>query len=213
MLNRQRYVNKLRRLDLAMIIGLLLTILFTNISTFGQQCDTVRQDVVRLHIIANSDSENDQRVKLLVRDAILENLGTLFEQPQSKDDAKYLAQRELPEIKKIAQSVLKENGIDTKVNAAVCHMYFNTRHYDAFSLPAGYYDAVRVTIGDGAGRNWWCVMYPPLCIPAARKDTPSLKDSDSTGVKQAENEIEDLNNQPMLKPKLAVVELFESLFA
>ena len=106
----------------------------------------------------------------------------------------------LPAIEAAARDELRRCGIDEPVRAELCHMYFNTREYEAGSLPAGDYDAVRVTIGAGAGKNWWCVIYPPICLGSAMAEgNPELE------------EIEHLNSEPLFKPKLAVVELFESL--
>lgn len=204
--------RRLRRLDLAMIIGLIAALLFTDLCSFGRECDVVRRDVVRLHIVANSDADDDQRVKLLVRDAILEQLGPLFETPRSQLEAKQLAASELMQVERIAREVLKVNGVSMPVNASVRRMYFPTREYDGFTLPAGQYDAVRVSIGSGSGHNWWCVMYPPLCIPAA-SDSQQAPAKSSSGAEHAKQEIDELNSQPHLEPKLAVVEAFESIFS
>lgn len=190
----------MRRLDLAMVIGLAVSVLIANIAAFGQECDLVRSNVVRLHIMANSNSINDQKIKLQVRDRILADVGEVFAEPQSQQDAKKVAEQTLPAILESAEKELRENGVHASVNAELTRMYFTTREYGDISLPAGIYDAVRVTIGSGKGKNWWCVIYPPICVaPAMAPQSQALE------------EIKLLNNEPLFKPKLAIVELFEQV--
>lgn len=190
----------MRRLDLAMLIGLALSVMMSNIAAFGQECELVRSNVVRLHIMANSNSETDQKIKLQVRDRILSDVGGVFLIPESQQDAKETAQLALPAIREAAEKELKENGVNASVKAEVTRMYFTTRQYDDISLPAGIYDAVRVTIGNGKGKNWWCVVYPPMCVSAAMAPQSHALD-----------EIQHLNNEPLFKPKLAIVELCEQI--
>ncbi|MEM1484793.1 stage II sporulation protein R [Oscillospiraceae bacterium PP1C4] len=188
------------RLDFAVLLGVVFSVLLANIAAFGQECDAIRQDVVRLHILANSDNEIDQSVKLKVRDRILSDVGSVFAAPQNKNDAKMVAEENLSAIKLAAQTELRENGFNEQVSVELCNMYFTTRQYGTLSLPAGNYDAVRVTIGAGAGKNWWCVMYPPMCVSAALAECHEEME-----------EIVRLNGEAMFVPKLAVVELFEDL--
>ncbi len=190
----------MRRLDVAMVIGLALSVLMSNIAAFGQECDLVRSNVVRLHIMANSNHTYDQKIKLKVRDRILSDVGGVFMIPENQQDAKQTAELAIPAIQEAAENELQENGVDTPVKAEVIRMYFTTRQYDDISLPAGMYDAVRVTIGSGKGKNWWCVMYPPMCVAAAMAPQSEALD-----------EIEHLNSEPLFKPKLAIVELFEQI--
>lgn len=190
----------MRRLDIAMVIGLALSVLMSNIAAFGQECDLVRSNVVRLHIMANSNRTYDQKIKLKVRDRILSDVGGVFMIPENQQDAKQTAELAIPAIQEAAENELQENGVDAPVKAEVTRMYFTTRQYDDISLPAGMYDAVRVTIGSGKGKNWWCVMYPPMCVAAAMAPQSEALD-----------EIEHLNSEPLFKPKLAIVELFEQI--
>lgn len=189
------------RFDCAVLLGIVFSVMLANLSVFGRECAQVRGDVVRLHILANSDSGFDQGLKLRVRDRILAQVGGIFSAQQSQADAKAAAVASLPEIEAAARAALIEAGCEAPVRAEVCSMYFTTRQYDDLSLPAGIYDAVRVTIGTGAGHNWWCVMYPPICLPAAEPPESA-----------ALTEIEALNSEPLFKPKLAVVELLERFF-
>ncbi|MBQ6863763.1 MAG: stage II sporulation protein R [Clostridia bacterium] len=138
-----------------------------NISAYAVQCEDVRREVLRLHVVANSDSETDQNVKLLVRDALLAAGGTLLSQAQSAEQAAALARHLTDTLQQRADEVLAENGFDYTSRVTVQKEYFETRTYEDLTLPAGVYMAVRVVLGDGDGQNWWCVMFPPLCLPAA----------------------------------------------
>lgn len=194
-----RYI---RKIDVAVCFGILLSVLLANFAVFGQECQQVRSKVLRLHILANSDSQEDQRVKLAVRDRILLETEDLFFLPQSQKGAKLAAQENIQRIEQAALEELRNQGKSYGVRAEVTNMYFTTRQYGDLSLPAGNYDAVRILLGDGGGKNWWCVMYPPMCIPAAE---PSNSEE--------MQEIHNLNETPVFIPKLAVVELFETIFS
>lgn len=121
--------------------------------------------ITRLHILANSDSPVDQWLKIRVRDAIIQSTDILaggYSKDRINADL-------LEEIENIARFTVKSSGFDYDVTAYFTNMYFDTRVYDGFAIPAGYYDAVRVEIGEGKGKNWWCVLFPPLCAPLAGK--------------------------------------------
>lgn len=151
----------------ALLAGLVFTIILSSTAAFAQDCEGIRDSVLRLHILANSDSEEDQALKLAVRDRILELDNRLFEDAANLAEAEETAKKQLRQIEQAAQAEVKRQGYDYAVRAELCHMYFSTRDYESFTLPAGYYDAIRITIGEGKGHNWWCVLYPPLCLPAA----------------------------------------------
>lgn len=149
-------------------IGLIMSILITNCSAVvrdGRKLDGLRNSVLRLHILAESDSSHDQNLKLKVRDALLES--DIFEGADSLESAERIAQEKLDEIVDIAENTLTENGCNLPVTAEIADVEFNERVYGDITMPAGEYRALRVKIGSAQGKNWWCVMYPPLCIPAA----------------------------------------------
>ena len=123
--------------------------------------------VLRLHVLANSDSEADQQLKLKVRDTVVETAAGLFDNASDADEALQQAEEKLPAILAAAQQRVYEEGYDYEVQVQLCNMYFTTRQYETVTLPAGMYDAVRITIGEGAGKNWWCVVFPPMCVSAA----------------------------------------------
>lgn len=127
---------------------------------------------MRLHVIANSDSDADQALKLQVRDRVLERAEALLRQCESRQDAEKLLESRLFELRRIALEEIRDNGFDYDAVVRLTEMDFPTREYDSFTLPAGKYLALRVVIGEGAGRNWWCVVFPPLCA-AASADVPA----------------------------------------
>ena len=198
----------IRRLDAALGAGLLLAMLITPLAGFGQRCAQVRQEVLRLHILANSDSEADQALKLRVRDAVLEETGGLFAAAGTLEEAQAAALENLPAIESAARRALAEAGSDAPVKAELTRMYFNTREYgEDTTLPAGEYQALRLSIGEARGRNWWCVMFPPLCVPAAET---AVEGQES---KAAAEDIEALNQEPHYRLSFAVVEWLEELAA
>lgn len=134
---------------------------------FEAVCGEIRGEVVRLHVLANSDSEEDQALKLQVRDAVLAEADGLLDGIEDTDAALAAVSQALPRLQSAAQRCLLANSSTQTVQVELCEMYFTTRTYDAGTLPAGWYNALRVTVGEGAGQNWWCVVYPPLCLSAA----------------------------------------------
>ncbi len=163
--------------------GLVLCLLISLCGFYGR-CAGVRESVVRLHTLANSDSEEDQALKLKVRDAVVEAAAGWLDGAENADEALALAEQRLPQLKVVAQQTVTDAGYDYPVDATLCTMYFTTRQYDAVTLPAGVYEAVRFTIGSGEGKNWWCVVYPPLCAGAAmeRKKLGDVLDSEQVAM-------------------------------
>ena len=165
-----RYGKKMKGFETILFIGIIFTFLISTINRTVAVGTEVRSETLRLHIIANSDSDFDQELKLKVRDRILEATGELFAEVSGKTEAVAAAEYSSDDIKKIAEAVIKEEGYDYSVQVEVTEMWFETRSYDGFTLPAGDYDTVRIIIGAGEGKNWWCVMYPALCIPGAEQN-------------------------------------------
>ena len=127
----------------------------------------LNENLIRLHVVANSDSPEDQAVKLQVRDAVMESLRTAMTQVADVEEAKTYIRENLPKLQKVANHALQEAGFSETAVVSFCREPFDTRYYDTFTLPAGVYDALRITIGAGEGHNWWCVVFPTLCLPAA----------------------------------------------
>ena len=127
----------------------------------------LRTDMIRLHIVANSNSREDQSLKLLVRDAVTESLKNDLENIKDIEQAKQYIREKLPYIQSIAEKALQSMGCEKMVDVSLCRESFDTRVYDTFTLPAGIYHALRIVIGEGQGKNWWCVVFPGFCIPAS----------------------------------------------
>ena len=161
--------NKSWVAHVALAAGLVLSIAVSGwLGPFSAACASLRQDTLRLHVQANSNSEEDQALKLLVRDAVLETAQTLFAGLPDQQAALETARAHLQDFQRAAERVVREEGSNQTVRVYVTNMYFPTTAYEAFTLPAGRYDALRVELGDHAGRNWFCVLYPALCLPAAQ---------------------------------------------
>ena len=127
---------------------------------------TLRRELVRLHVVAASDSAEDQQLKLRVKDAIVENFQDDLAKLEDVDAAKAYLQENLPKIEALANRVLEEAGCSDTARASLAVEVFTTRVYETFTLPSGMYDALRITIGEGEGQNWWCVAFPSLCMSA-----------------------------------------------
>lgn len=200
---------KIKRFEIALALGLAGAIAIscvTNLTSFAAQCDGIRGRVLRLHILANSDSVADQALKLRVRDKILASSPELFGVAANKQQAEEHIEDKLPEIQKIAQDEVTREGYKYAVGAKLVNMYFTTRTYGDVTLPAGYYDALRITIGSAKGHNWWCVMFPPLCLPTAQGEK-TLNEALNGG----QQKIVKGYQKPNIKVKFKIVEWYESL--
>lgn len=136
--------------------------------TWGLIADrnTLHNEILRLHVVANSDSQEDQSIKLKVRDAVLESISEDLRNVADMEQAKAYIQENLPKIQQAANDCLAALGCEDTAVATLQEEIFDKRVYDTFSLPSGIYEALRITIGSGEGKNWWCVTFPTLCIPA-----------------------------------------------
>ena len=169
--------------------------------------DDLSNKVVRLHVLANSDSEEDQALKLLVRDAVLERAEDVLVQTSDRAEAEGKLRGHLLEFERAAAEVIREEGYDYTVTVELADTEFPTRAYDGFTLPAGEYLALRVLIGEAAGQNWWCVVFPPLCTAAAADTSVSAM---ATGFTEEEIKlITEEDSGYILKFK--VVEFWEEL--
>lgn len=177
--------NTRKNIELGILIGLICAIALS-FARFEVRCDELRKNVLRLHIIANSDESEDQNLKLRVRDEILKNSTDVFKNCNTTEEAIITAGDNIEKISEIANKVIKENGFDYEASVSVGDTYFDTRVYDDFTLPAGTYKSLIVNLGEGKGKNWWCVVFPCVCVPSATD--ASLSDSVSPEAAQtAEN--------------------------
>lgn len=157
-----------RNIELGVLFGLICAVLLSFLS-FNAHCGELRRGVLRLHILANSDSEEDQQLKLKVRDRILEVTAPCFENVGDIESAIKTVEENMDLITLAANSVIVEEGFDYTATAAVEKNFFENREYDDFTLPAGEYNSLTVRIGAAAGHNWWCVVFPGVCLPSAKK--------------------------------------------
>ena len=128
------------------------------------------QELIRLHVVANSDTEADQSIKLQVRDAIVASLSEGMADIGNVQAAKAYLRENLSKIEAIANNTLQAAGVDSRAVVTLCRETFDIRKYDTFTLPAGVYESLRVVIGEGQGHNWWCVAFPTLCMSATTED-------------------------------------------
>lgn len=176
-------------------------ILITAITPTIAMSENISNKVFRLHILANSDSEIDQNLKLQVRDAVLDATEVLFNNCNSIDEAKIISQNNINLIIATANKVIKNNGFNYNVKAYVDQEFFETRHYDNFSLPAGKYDCLKIVIGKGNGHNWWCVMYPSVCLSGCVDDFDNeLTDEEKNIITSKDYEI-----------RFKIVEIYEKI--
>lgn len=197
--------KKLLRFEASLLTALIICCCL-NITAFSGQCDEIRSKMLRMHVIANSDSEADQNLKLKVRNAVLEAGKEVFDGSVTASDAK---ERIIPQIDKLesaALDVIESEGYSYDVKITVSDEYFPTRTYDnSVTLPAGVYTAVKVVIGEGKGHNWWCVMFPPMCLPAADAEC-SIDDV------LTEEESRIVKGGDKYKIKFKIVEIYEDIF-
>lgn len=164
--------RKITNVEISILFGLIAAILM---SFFGclKQTENLEKNVLRLHILANSNSKEDQNVKLKVRDEILKNFDfNTYNNDVNKSKQKI--RNELKDIEAVAKKTLEKEGFEDDVKAKLEKTYFNTREYKDFSMPAGVYDALRIEIGNARGKNWWCVMVPSMCVPAASEKQKAI---------------------------------------
>lgn len=194
-------MKKIKIIECSIFIGFIIAIVLS-VTSFAETCDEIRTDVLRLHVIANSDSYEDQQLKLKVRDAVLEAGENIFDGSVTRENAQEKIEKEKESLEKVAKKVVEENGFDYDVEITVTEEYFTTRTYENVTLPAGDYMAVRVLIGESAGKNWWCVMFPPLCLPAAETDIDLFFN---------DRQVKLVERNPKYEPRFKIVEIFESL--
>lgn len=169
-MKQTQFGNRLRRWELALLLGVAVAALLGAWLTMEQSA--LAEKVIRLHVIANSDSEADQALKLQVRDRILETAGSLFTQGLSREDAEKELAKRLGDFAAVGAEVVGQEGYSYPVSASLEEdVWFPTKEYADFALPAGDYTALRVVIGDGGGKNWWCVVFPPLCLGSVTETT------------------------------------------
>ena len=160
----KKSTDKLHLLEIAALLAVAITLIWGIWSL--QEQDALEKKIIRLHVLANSDEQYDQELKLQVRDKVLAEATALLEESADMQDARTRLKNALPQLEQTARQEIAAQGYDYTVSARLENTEFPLKEYDGFALPAGEYLALRVLIGDAEGQNWWCVVYPPLCTTA-----------------------------------------------
>lgn len=191
----------MKRLELSMLLALVFAAVLS-FASFESECKEIRQSVLRMHVLANSDSEEDQALKLSVRDRLLAETEELFASAKTKEEAENAAKEAIPMLEAAAKEEIQKQGYDYDVKIEIGKAWFDTREYGDITLPAGNYEAVNVYIGKAEGKNWWCVMFPQLCLPAAGGDElEAVLTEEQSNITKGDYEVE-----------FYLVELFQKLF-
>lgn len=193
----------MKKIIFAVVAGLFVTSILS-VSGFIKISSNIRDDVLRLHVLANSDTVEDQNLKLKVRDAVLEEGKDIFDGEINVENAEEKISIEKSRLIDAAENVVRQNGFDYDVDVFVTDEFFDTRSYGNITLPAGNYTAVKVTIGESAGHNWWCVMFPPMCLPAA-------EDKTEIDMYLNEDEIKVVKCNPEYDVRFKIVEWYEQI--
>lgn len=193
------------------ITAFVFFLIFSAYSYASSISSDLSKSVFRLHVIANSDSDEDQSLKLQVRDKLLDYMNSITANVRSKDDAIKIAQDHQKDFQIIAEQTILDKGYSYPVTVEIGNYEFPTKQYGDITLPSGYYDALRVKIGKASGHNWWCVMFPPLCFV----DVTSGIVPDSSKEQLKENmSSEDYsiisNDNSVTEFKFKIVELFKN---
>lgn len=195
------------------ILLLCLFILVSAISYVDAVSTDIANSVFRLHVIANSDSKEDQELKYKVRDKVLEYMNSIAQNCTSKQEVIQLANSHKQQFQAIAKQVIKDNGYNYDVNICIGKSNFPTKNYGDISLPAGTYDSLKIEIGESKGQNWWCVMFPPLCFVDV---TSGIVPDESKSMMQNNLTTEEYNiisseKSPDIQVKFSLIEMFQNL--
>ena len=195
------------------IILFSLFVFISALSYVNAVSEDISNSVFRLHVIANNDSEDDQSLKYKVRDKVIEYMNEIAKDCTSKAEVINLAYKYQDKFKQIAENVIRQNGYDYDVNIKIGNFEFPTKYYGDISLPAGYYDALRIEIGEAKGQNWWCVMFPPLCFVDV---TSGIVPDESKKIMQdnlgdEEYRLISDNESTDIKFKFSIVEFFQNI--
>jgi len=196
--------TKIGIMAISIMAALILTLSFLTISAYATE-NSIKNNVLRLHILAASDREYDQQIKIKVRNRLISEAPSIFEDCENKEEAILKTQSKLDEILLTVKDELSINNADMTVKVSIENKYFPVKEYGEYTFPAGSYDALVITLGEGEGKNWWCVIFPPLCLTeesVAFKNESVLKDGGFT-----KNEIKTLKSgKPEYKLKLKLLE-------
>lgn len=164
MINKIKIRLSILILSLIVIISTMTVLINGEVKKISTASEDYKNKLIRFHVIANSDSEEDQNLKLKVRDAVIDYLQPKLAASNSIEESEKIIISEYDELENISKNIIQENGYDYDVKVGIDYSQFPTKQYSNVVLPAGEYKALRIVIGEGSGKNWWCVMFPPLCF-------------------------------------------------
>ncbi len=190
--------------EVSLLIGLCFSLLIG--ASAKEEQVNISEKLIRLHIIANSDYEADQKLKLAVRDSVLDYMNSLTESCEDRESAEKAIRAHLRDFEAIADEVCRDFGASYSARAEMSESSFPTKHYDGFSLPAGKYTALKIKLGKASGQNWWCVLFPPLCVSAAEVNEGLEK----SGLSDSEISLV-TSEKPKYKLKFKILELIEKI--
>lgn len=196
--------------EAAVLTGLLVSVFMQGAVHCAAAKEQIRDDVFRLHIIANSDSEDDVSLKLKVRDAVLEASEDIFSGAYTAKQAEKRAAAKLDEFKAAAERTVRENGYNYSIECEIADVYFDERTYGGVTLPEGEYSALRIMIGEAKGHNWWCVMFPQLCLPGVT-DTEAVLNSAYDDGAITDEELRILSDPSSFEVRFYFAELFDKI--
>jgi len=203
--------SKIKRFILIILL-LLIYCMICAFSYVNAVSNNIQNSVFRLHVIANSDSAEDQNLKYIVRDKVLEYINTISDSNSSKEDVIALANKNINEIEKIAQNTIYENGYNYSVNLSIGNFAFPTKSYGDITFPAGFYDALKIEIGKAEGQNWWCVMFPPLCFVDVTSGIVPEESKENIKENLSEEEYKLLSDtSDDISFKFKIVEMFQNI--
>ena len=209
-------MKKIILTSVAIIIIISIFLNTNNISGKASQSD-VAGKLIRFHVIANSDSKEDQELKLKVRDSVLEYVSPKLMNSKDVEESRKIINNENKNIKKIGEKVINKNGFKYSVATTLSKEYFPVKSYGNITLPQGEYEAFKIVIGSGTGQNWWCVMFPPLCfVDITKGDVAFEKTERDMRAVLSEDEYELIDNTKDNKEiivKFKVMEIFSGLFS
>lgn len=189
----------MKKTNIFLSLFMVFLIVFGITSPIINSCESISNKIFRLHIMANSDSSEDQALKLKVRDCILAETANIFNGKTIDDNIK-IAENNIDYITNICNDCIKNEGYDYSVNVNIVKEFFETRVYDDFTLPAGIYNSLKIEIGEANGHNWWCIVFPAVCISACSQ---SMNDY----LTQEEMQIIESG----YTPKFKVIEIYEKI--
>ncbi|WP_431520652.1 stage II sporulation protein R [Clostridium beijerinckii] len=186
--------------------------------------DEVKDSLIRFHVIANSDNDDDQQLKLKVKNRVIDYLYPYLNSSQSLDESRKIIKDKMEDVKTLAQEVIKDNNYDYDVKVELSRENFPDKSYGNITLPQGNYEAFRIIIGSGQGRNWWCVMFPPLCFVDESKaqveydktENKIKSNGKSFGLESKDDSTENVEDKQAdgnnIKIKFKIVEIFRDIF-